>query len=228
MSMGRLVSKLWHFVQDPKRYLWIVAFKIFGSGITIQFYRRFMLPRNVRRISRKDKINVIFLAMNTGMWKYDAVYKKLATDTRFNPVIVTAMRNIPNMELRLREQEAMVSYFSKRGFAVIRGYDPVARKWISLNRLCPDIIFYTQPYNGVIEHSFEYYCHLGSLLCYSPYAFLLGMAGWNWNSNLVQYCWQVFYAVEAHLKACAQFSRIGKENAFATGYSFEEEYANCC
>ena len=220
-----VLRKLIRFVRNPKPYLSVMPYKLFRPIAVIKAYRKFLLPRVVRRVRRKGRINVVFLALNPDMWRYGGVYRKFASNPRFNLVIVTAMRNIPQMEIRLEEQEAMISYFSAKGLNVVRGYDSLLKKWINLKSLNPDIIFYTQPYDNTIERSFEYLHHLDSLLCYAPYMFQLSEADWCWNNNLQQYCWKVFYVGNVQLEQCNLFSRIGESNAVAAGYCFEEEYA---
>ena len=221
----RLITLLYRFLRNPKPYLDVLPYRFFGSVRTIRLYRKFVLPLLVWRVKHKKKINVVFLAMNPDMWKYDRVYSLLASDNSFCPVIVTAMRNIRDMQLRLQEQETMTSYFLEKGYNVVRGYDLTTKRWIDLESFKPDIIFYTQPYDGVIERGFEFFHHLGALHCYSPYSFQLSNVDWNWDNNLQQYCWKIFYVCDMHLEQADRFSRVGKINAFAAGYCLEEEYA---
>lgn len=225
MSVWSAIGLLTRFVRNPKPYLYVFPYKFWGSETAIRLYRRFILPRRVRKIKIKGKVNVVFLAMNPDMWKYDGVYRRMAGDKRFNPVIVTAMRNIADVGLRIQEQEAMVSCFKARGFNVVRGYNVESGKWIKLKKLRPDIIFHSQPYDQVIDHTLAFYNHLYALHCYSPYSFQLSDVEWNWNNTLQQYCWKIFYVSNAHLEQCKRISRIGIVNASAVGYSMEEDYA---
>ena len=225
MRIGRFLGMFVRFLRNPRPYLDVWPYKFFGDIRVIRFYRKFVLPFLVWRVQHKKRVNVVFLAMSPDMWKYDRVYCKLANDARFKPVIVTAMRNIPNMELRMQEQEAMVSYFSAKGYNVVRGYDVESKKWNKLGKLRPDIIFHTQPYSKVIERELEFFNHLGVLHCYSPYSFQLSNVDWNWDNNLQQYCWKIFYVCEMHLEQSERFSRVGRVNAVAAGYCLEEEYA---
>lgn len=217
------IAKLIRFLRNPRPYFEV--HNLLGYMLINKIYRALVMPLVLLRVRLKKRVNVVFLAMNPDMWKYDGLYRKLAMDGRFNPMIVTAMRNIPNMEVRLQEQEIMVDYFIKRGFNVIRGYDTVVGKWIELKKLMPDIIFYTQPYCGVIEPSLEFYNFWSSLHCYSPYSFQLSNVDWNWDNNLQQYCWRIFYVCQRHLEQSECFSRVGRVNAIAAGYCLEEEYA---
>lgn len=219
-----MISKIYKFIRNPRLYFAVLPYKIFGRMFMIKIYRRYWLPHIIQKVRCKRKINIAFLAMNPDMWRYDRVYRKLQHDARFNPFIVTAMRNIPDMSVRIKEQEIMRSFFSARGYSIICGYDTNKKCWVSLKSLRPDIIFYTQPYDGAIESSFEYLRHLNSLHCYSPYGLLINEAKWSWDTNLQQYCWRVFYGCDMHLRMCSKISRIGSCNAVPAGYCFEEEY----
>lgn len=225
MRIGRFLGMFVRFLRNPRPYLDVWPYRFFGNIRVIRFYRKFILPVLVWHVGHKKRVNVVFLAMSPDMWKYDRVYCKLVNDARFKPIIVTAMRNVPNVELRMQEQEAMVSYFSAKGYNVVRGYDVESKKWIKLGKLRPDIIFHTQPYSKVIERALEFFNHLGVLHCYSPYSFQLSNVDWNWDNNLQQYCWKIFYVCQRHLEQSECFSRVGRVNAIAAGYSLEEEYA---
>lgn len=217
-----IIGKVLRFLRNPRPYF--RKYNLLDYLLVIRLYRMLILPFALFKVRHKKRVNVIFLAMSPDMWKYDGVYRRLDKDDRFNPIIVTAMRNIPDMELRLQEQEIMIDYFTKRGYKIISGYDTNAKRWIDLKSLKPDIIFYTQPYMGVIEPSFEYYNFLSCLHCYTPYSFQYGESSWEWNNALQQYCWKVFYVNESNLQLCEKYSRIGCVNANAVGYSLEEEY----
>ena len=219
-----IIGKLLRFTRNPQPYFIKLKRDTLEKLWVIKVYRWFILPLVMYWVRSKKQINVVFLAMSPDMWKYDEVYRKLAKDERFRPMIVTAMRNISNMDLRLQEQEGMIEYFTKRGFKVIRGYDTTMRKWIDLRSLKPNIIFYTQPYIGVIEQSLEFYNFLVCLHCYTPYSFQYGEIDWEWNNTLQQYCWRLFYVNETNFQLCKKYSRVGCANVAIVGYSLEEEY----
>ena len=225
MSVARVITLFFRFVRNPQPYCDVLPYRFFGNMRVIRFYRTFILPFLVWHLKHKRCINVVFLAMNPDMWRYDEVYRRLSNDTRFKPVIVAAVRNIPNMELRLQEQETLWTFFSAKGYNVVRGYDLGTKKWINLGKLKPDIVFHTQPYSKVIERQFEFFNHLGALHCYSPYSFHLSETEWGWNSDLQQYCWKLFYVGDIQLEIATRLSRVGRVNAVAAGYCLEEEYA---
>ena len=60
--------------------------------------------RLVKSIFSKDKINVVFFAVNVGMWKSDGLFRLLLTDKRFNPVIVSFLLKQNSNEYKKRIQ----------------------------------------------------------------------------------------------------------------------------
>ena len=125
----KYLSKLLRIIQNPKRYAAVFPYRFWGTLLIIKLYRKVVLPYLVRRTRNKDKINVIFLAMNTDMWRYDGVYRRLSNDSRYSPLIVTAMRNIPEIQQQLVEQANMLDFFSKKGYNVIPGLDTETHRW---------------------------------------------------------------------------------------------------
>lgn len=227
MRICRLIGIAYRVVRNPWAYFNVLHSRAVGSILVIKAYRKWWLPLVVFRTRHKKRLNVVFLAMNPEMWRYDGVYRKFMADNRFNPIIVTAMRSGTNMDVQLKEQDLMASYFSSRGFKVVLGYDVRAGTWIDLRKLRPDIIFYTQPYDKIIAKPFEFFNHLNVLHCYAPYSFQLSEVNWNWNNTLQQYCWKIFYVGVFQVSQCKRWSRIGDVNAVPAGYCFEEEYSDC-
>ena len=188
-------------------------------------YHTILLPLVVSHVKQKKTINVIFLAMSIDMWRYDELYRKLRDDPRFNPMIVTAMRENEPVNERIKMQDKLLRYFVAKGYRVIPGYDAEKEAWINLNKYNPNLIFYTQPYDGIIEDAFEFRHRLFALHCYAPYSFQMSKIWWNWNNDLQNFCWRHFLPGPYQLEVCSQYSRIKGRNAEVVGYCLEEELA---
>lgn len=223
----RFIQLIFRIISNPRFYWKNLPYKFFGTKCVVSLYRRFILPIVVWRVRRHKVVNILFLAMNPDMWRYQGVYDRMARDPRFHPIIVTAMRKIDDFNLSLEEQESMVRFFSGRGMPVVRGYDTSRKKWINLRSLRPDLIFYTQPYDEGIAKELEYYHYLDALICYAPYSFQLTETKWGWDNTLQLYCWRQFLVSKYHLQVSERLSRIRGVNAVPVGYCFEEEYDEC-
>lgn len=220
----RLVLMPFRFLAHPITYFDLLWYGFQFPTVFIKFYHKFILPRALKRIKAKKVVNVVFLAMNPDMWRYDGVFLKLMADKRFNPIIVTAVRTLDDLRLILEEQNSLVEFFSARKYPTVCGYDSKTNEWININRLKPDIIFYTQPYKTKFWSKFAFHRHLDKLFCYAPYSFQLSKAAWNWDNDLQNFCWRHYLTGMYQIEVCREMSRIKAENATAVGYCLEEEF----
>ena len=189
----------------------------------LSIYRGVILPYVIWRKSRKKTLNVLFLAMNPDMWKYDGVFRRMKDDPRFHPIIIGATRNSAALDIQIQEQRKMGEYFRGKGYEFVDGYDEKSQHWLCLRSLHPDIIFYTQPYSNGIFSGFEFPCHFNAIFCYTPYYFQHSKSPWNWDNPLQNHCWRQYYANQYQVGICKELSRIKGANAIAAGYPLEEE-----
>lgn len=194
--------------------------------LNIWRYRRFVLPKLIERVSHKDSVNVVFLALNTSMWRYDGVYRKLQADSRFNPVILTAMRTNESPEEQIEDQNRMIEFFSAKGYKVLPGLDVKTGEWRDLRGLSPDIVFYTQQYS--IAHPFVYNCKLVkefALICFAPYSLHFIDSELNYNLEVHNYAWLNFVISRYYIDSGRKYSAIKCLNAVPVGYGVCEEIA---
>lgn len=187
-------------------------------------YRLLVLPRIIRRVSKKERVNVIFIAINVSMWRYDGVYRRMRKDPRFNPRILIAPRLNESLRERIRDQRETFIYLNSKGYLVDCAYDEKTGEWIDLDVFEPDIIFYAQHYVGVIPHKYEFSTVRDVLFCYAPYSYQLSVTRWNYDTPCQNYCWLVFLASEYQKQIAAEISRISACNVVPVGYSFYDEY----
>lgn len=201
-----------------------LAYPILQLPIVLWLYRRLVLPLIIRRVRARRTINVVFLAINPDMWRYDGLFRKLLEDARFKPTVLTAMRNNDSEAMLVDEQERMVAYFGAKGYPVIRGYDASTRKWLDLDSLEPDFVFHAQPYRDIYKNpAYDFYRHLSALHGYAPYSFQMCKAAWNWNNPLQNYAWRQFLVGPYQLGISREMSNVKGRNATAAGYSMSEE-----
>lgn len=224
MAKLRRILEILTTPHNPRNVVMFLFHWLLGSTFVVACYRALILPRVVRRVKANGKVRVVFLPMNCAMWRYGGVYRRMLNDPRFEPVIVTAPRIIQPKESFVREQCELVSYFQSQGVQVVVGYNEKLDRWIDLRALGPDVMFYTQPYDGLLPKEFEYWHNLRSLVCYAPYSFQFNKVGWNWDNALQNYAWRHYVSLPHHVELCRPFSRIRARNAMPVGYFFEEEY----
>ncbi len=200
-------------------------FKAFRRSLRVAYYRRFVLPRIVRRVARKQTpIKVVFLALNLPMWKYDSLFKAMLNHPRFEPIILSAMSREAPFETQLLDQETMERAFTERGYPFVRGFNVETQTWLNLDTLKPDIVFYTQPYAGVAPKPYRFNRHLKKLLCYVPYSFETVADTWVYANPFQDFAWRIFLPSEAHLKDAQAWSPIRAINSVVTGYPLADIY----
>lgn len=222
------VSRIVHFIitpHSPRNVMWWLFHQMMNLRVIIWLCRSLSQPRLIRRLSHRSKIRMAFLVMNPAMWRFDALYYRLSKDDRFELLLIAAPRVNQCREATFREQEEIMNFFAQKGRSVIKGIDEATGKCISLRELQVDIVFYTQPYDGLLLPPLEYWHNiLSSLICYTPYSFQLSKVSWNWDNALQNHAWRHHLPLPYHKELCQWASRIKARNAVPVGYFFEEEY----
>lgn len=195
-------------------------------AVSCLWYRAFVLPRLIREKGRKEKVRVVFLAMNVSMWKFDGLFRLLQKHPRFHPIVVSAMRPNESYEEQLEDQSQMEAFFKGQGFEFYRGLNVETGKWTPLETFAPDIIFYTQPYNGITSREYFFHKQQGVLFCYLPYAFETTTEKWTYNNPYQNFAWKVFLPTHFHVSDAQSVSFIKAKNCVETGYPTADEYAN--
>lgn len=211
---------VWNLLSNPCRTILLVALLV-----RCRFYRYFLLESLVARKAKKHQINVVFLVTNVSMWKHDGLFRLMQKHPRFRPIVVSAMRPNESEEEQRVDQEQMEVFFSERGFEFVRGYDFQTRKWLSLESLSPDMLFYTQPYTDIVVPEYYFYKHWEALLCYVPYAFETTAERWTYNCPYQNSAWKIFLPTELHREDARSLSSVKAENCYVTGYPTADEYA---
>ena len=219
----RVLLMPFRFMLHPWAYFDVLISMMLQTSVIMRMYHRLIVPLIVRRIRRKGSADVVFVAMYPDMWRYDGVFKRLQADERFHPYVVVGVRKGSLKVLGSADQEASIEFFSKRGYKVVPGYDAQRMSWRKLKTLKPDIVFYTQPYDGSTGDSLEFRTNWRSLFCYAPYSFQMSKSQWNWNNPLQNYCWRHYLMGRYQSDVCREFSIIKAENAAMVGYCLEEE-----
>lgn len=170
----------------------------------------------VWRLRRKEQINVVFVAMSLSMWRYQELYEAISRNPRFK-VSIVVMPSIKFVaEQRKKDREELINYFtSKRGhFVVVED----SSSDNMLKELCPDVLFYPQPYLENFEKKFDHYRFRFRLLCYYPYAFWMSKERWSYDQPLHNYAWKLFYSTELHRKDAQKYALNKGRNVEVVGY----------
>lgn len=179
---------------------------------------RILQARNLSRIRKKEKINVVFFLIHESVWKYDQLFQLFQKDLRFNPIVLVCPYIIYGEENMLIDMENAYQYASKKGYQTIKSKKDNGG-WVDVNKeLEADIIFFSNPHNLTKP---EYYINnfLDKLTCYVPYNFgnshLLKMFH---DQNFHNIVWKLFAETEIHKQYSVQYARNKGKNVFVSGF----------
>ena len=185
-----------------------VVFKLF-----YRLYHSLYVPILVRRIRNKEKIKVLFVLFNLGMWKTEALYDLMSSHKRFDPSI---MIEPSGNEL---ETEELMKYLSCKGVS----YTILSEEQTIKRNIHPDIIFYQQPY-GTIEHKNDYYHNFYALFCFVDYAFHSNDILQFYTSPMNNLAWQNYFENKLVLKNLSSLMPNKACNCLVTGLPMTDIY----
>lgn len=179
----------------------------------------------LKRLRKKEgPINVVFFAIFKSVWKYDRLYWLMEQNPQFHPVVLVCPRvNFGRVEM-LKTLHECYSDFKARGYRVICSYDEKTDTYIDARSLNPDIIFYTNPYQGLIDDRY-YITHFRDVLsCYVNYGY--NTTKYKWSNALLfhKILWR-YYCEEPRL----QWLAVGNQksngsNCMVTGYPAYDDF----
>lgn len=172
-------------------------------------------------IAGKNRVRVVFLVIHKNVWKVDTVFQKMHKDPYFDPVILVCPYVQFGRERMLEELNETYKYFASKGYPVYSSLNPENNKWLSLDELKPDILFFTNPHS--LTRS-EYYsdAYKKYLSVYVPYYFMatthagddFAMYGTPFLSSMFTVFWPSNYHLEQQVKTTSGFVK----NGAVTGY----------
>lgn len=173
---------------------------------------------------KKTPINVCFFAIDIMSWKYEQVYRLMREDARFNPMILVCPIVDNGREYMLEKLNESYSDFKARGYRVICSYDEKANTYIDARSLDPDIIFYTNPYQGLIDDRY-YITHFRDVLsCYVNYGY--SIVKHKWGNGLVfhKLLWRHFCEAEKMRDFIISVQGKDNPNCVVTGYPMYDDF----
>lgn len=183
--------------------------------IRLQEYRE---NKKIKEICKKDKITILFLIVNTSIWKYDALYQLFNNNSLFEPLIIICPFVTYGEEHQKKEMMDVQKFFSKKGYSTITTLDK-NDDWLDIKKLYdPDIVFIPTPWNHTrSQYSFDNFRDI--LTCYIPYGFTIStnFKG-HYNQNTQNLCWKFFVESAHHKKFAEIYSSRKGRNVFVSGY----------
>lgn len=181
--------------------------------------------KSIKEIRKKGKIRVVFLALYESVWKYDSLYQLMESDKTFEPIVLVCPIVNYGFEYMIQQMDISFRHYKSLGYNVIISYNKETNTYIDLeNELHPDILFYTNPYKGLIDDQYyiDKFPHI--LTCYVPYGFNPVKFEWTYNLDFHNLLWRFFCETETTKEMINQESFIHGANCVVTGYPLYEKF----
>lgn len=179
---------------------------------------KFKHQRLIKDIRRRNTLNVVFYAMNLPMWRYQNLYVELNKKTNFNVYIVLSPCITYSKEQQIEDIKTLEKYFQENNISYI-DYDFTTSEIFDVKKnINPDMVFYPQPYSGLLNELHDSRNFYDKLICYYPYAFWTANGEWSYNSQFHNVAWRLFYSTNLHLKDAKKWADNRGRNVSVVGY----------
>ena len=188
-----------YYVDDDKLYLELLkkSQEIALSGIK-------------EKIKSKEQIKLAFQVSFISIWPGDELLQLFLDDNRFDVTVVAVWQENSVKEVEIPQ---IIDHF--RGIGVNYVFAD--------GRIKPgdfDIVFYTSPYLEALHNWKEKDVPLSTLICYTPYGFLIAdIQQMYFNHPIHSYVWKNYTFVEDYLGMAKNYCKIGDYGMVVSGYS---------
>ena len=173
----------------------------------------------LKNAKNKTKLNCVFLALFPDVWKYDRIYTLMSQSDRFNPIILVCPIVNFGRDNMLRKMNQCYSFFQQKGYNVIRSYNDENKTYLNVRDLNPDIIFYTNPYKGLIDDRYYITQFKDVLTVYVPYFMNCSVVkGFSSNLPLHNLVWRKYAETDYEFQISKTEQIIHGRNVVNTGY----------
>lgn len=209
-----------HIIKKLREYLRIIEFYI-------EIYIRKNKNKSIiKNITPKKQINVVFLVLYDSIWKCDDLFHKMCKDSRFNPMILICPIINYGKENMIFQMEKSYNSFLKKGYSPILSYNKEKDTYLDLEiDLQPDIVFYTNPYDGLIDDRYNIKNIKSTLTCYIPYFYNTSQLKMFYDLPFHRMLWCYFIETDFHLNLYKKSSKFWNySNCEVVGYSVFDDF----
>ena len=171
--------------------------------------------RELRKANRP--INVLFFALDSNSWKYDSVFQAMQKDPMFSPLVLAVPQVNKGKEFMLDQLKHGCEYYKSKGYPTVCSYNEETDSFVDAFSLHPDIIFFCNPYDGLVDDRYNIRHYLDMCLtCYVNYAYCNVPKQYSCASLFHQKVWRYYVECEENLDEIKNF--YSGNNCVVTGY----------
>lgn len=190
-----------------------------------RIYKAFVESRRVKKIRNKPVISVLFIAYNAAMWKWDSLYCAMKKHPRFKvEILLVPNMAMPDVCTRNKEWEILRDYFSKKQYHYVEFTDVYGDSQYGRIPQEHDILFYPQPWPGIVPRIIDFPYNKGRLVVCCEYAFHSGNQNWAFNKWLQNAAWIDCYENDIVASISKKEKDNNGVNSVVTGLPIMDEF----
>ena len=194
-----------------------------------KFYYQSCLPLVLKHralsIGKKDKIEVVFFAINLAMWNYQRIYDFLSKDEHFNCHIVFTVPITFSVDQQDMDLKQMREYFTYKGIEYIDHKVNDEQGFDVKGLINPDILFYPQPYECIYPKNHEFLVFKDKLLCYIPYGiYITDDDSWQYDLKFHNLAWKIYCPFQQYRDKARKVARNRGKNWVVSGNDHLDRY----
>ncbi|MBO6025179.1 MAG: CDP-glycerol glycerophosphotransferase family protein [Bacteroidales bacterium] len=200
----------------------------------VEHYRKIKKQRRLReRQSCYNKIahgitppvKVLFFALDSNTWKYDSLFQAMQKDSFFSPTILVVPQVNKGKEFMLYQLRHGCEYYESKGYPTICSYDEETDSYVDAFSFHPDIIFYSNPYDGLVDDRYNIRNYMEkTLTCYVNYTYCSVPYEWQCASAFHMKVWRTYVECDSNYNQIKQF--YSANNCVVTGYPTSDLFAS--
>lgn len=174
----------------------------------------------LKDLQNKKCLKCVFLVTHYQTWKYDYVYKRMEENERFDPIVLICPTINYGHKKMIQHLSEGYNYFNELGYNVLRAYDSFNNIYVDIEKdLHADLIFYTNPYKGLIDNRYFIDRYFNYLTVYVSYNYG-NNNDYNTFHNLPMhnYVWRLYAETDEHKKYSELYAKNRGRNVVTTGY----------
>lgn len=170
-------------------------------------------------VRKKQNVKVAFFLTHQSVWKYDVLYNLMLQHPKFEPQLFVCPVVNYGQDNMLFEMNKTFESFKNKGYDVIQTYDAKTEKYVDVKRVfSPDIVFYTNPYEGLQDYQYYVKHFAKTLTCYVPYAVMMVNYEFVYNLSFHNLVWKIFSESPIHKEIASTIQKRKGSNMLVTGY----------
>ena len=182
--------------------------------------------RIARGIRKKGApYNVLFFALDSNTWKYDSLFQAMQNDPDFSPMVLAVPQVNRGRDFMQFQLKHGMEYYKSKGYKAVCSYDEKTDSYVDAFSFHPDIIFFSNPYDGLVDDRYNIRNFIGkALTCYVNYGFCSVPDQWSCASQFHQRVWRYYVECEENLKQVKSY--YSGDNCVVTGYPTADLFAS--